>query len=138
MHPKRRVRAFAAKAKYLFSREQLCTVCQTVWFFIFNTDGIQINSAPKERILTPHAHPPLQPASVSSPRTKGGGYTLAGRWGGWGVNILEDASHRIGLLQYSLYGFKDKSKDDIAQPLSHSYMWYMYKRKKAQTYKRKK
>jgi hypothetical protein len=24
-------------------------------------------------------HPPLQPASVSSPRTKGGGYTLAGR-----------------------------------------------------------
>ncbi len=24
---------------------------------------------------------------------------LAGRWGGWEVNILEDASHRIGLLQ---------------------------------------
>ncbi len=24
-------------------------------------------------------HPPLHPASVSSPRTKGGGYTLAGR-----------------------------------------------------------
>ncbi len=30
------------------------------------------------------------------------GYTLAGRWGGWGVNILEDARHRIGLLQYNL------------------------------------
>ncbi len=26
-------------------------------------------------------------------------YTMAGRWG-WGVNILEDARHRIGLLQY--------------------------------------
>jgi hypothetical protein len=28
--------------------------------------------------------PPLHPASVSSPRTKGGGYTLAGRLGGGG------------------------------------------------------
>ncbi len=49
------------------------------------------------KILTPH--PPLLPASVSSPRNKGGGCTLAGRRGGWGVNILEDARHRIGLLQ---------------------------------------
>ncbi len=47
-------------------------------------------------------HPLLHPASVSSPRSKGGRYTLAGRWGGWGVNILEDASHRIGLLQSNL------------------------------------
>ncbi len=48
--------------------------------------------------------PPLHPASMSSPRTKGGGrgYYLAGRWGGGGVNILEDARHRIGLLQYNL------------------------------------
>ncbi len=45
--------------------------------------------------------PSLHPASVSSPRTKGGGYTLAGR-AGVGVNILEDASHRIGLLQSNL------------------------------------
>ncbi len=44
-------------------------------------------------------HPFLHPASVSSPRTKGGGYTLAGRWEGWGVNILEDERHRIGLFQ---------------------------------------
>ncbi len=29
-------------------------------------------------------------------------YTLAGRWGGWGFNIMEDASHRIGLLQSNL------------------------------------
>jgi hypothetical protein len=41
--------------------------------------------------------PPLPLASVSSPRTKGGGgYTF-----GWGVNISEDARHWIGLLQYN-------------------------------------
>ncbi len=43
--------------------------------------------------------PPLRPASVSSPRTKGGGCTctLAGGWGGGGgVNISEDARHWIG------------------------------------------
>jgi hypothetical protein len=28
--------------------------------------------------------------------------TLAGLWGGWGVNILEDARQRIGLWQYNL------------------------------------
>ncbi len=50
-------------------------------------------------ILTPH--PPLPLASVSSPRTEGGGYTLAGRWGDGGVNISEDARHWIGLLQYN-------------------------------------
>ncbi len=44
--------------------------------------------------------PPFHPASVSSPRTKGGGYTLA--VGGWGVNISEDSRHWIGLLQYNL------------------------------------
>jgi hypothetical protein len=44
-------------------------------------------------------HPPLRPASLSSPRNKGGGYTLAGRRGGWGVNILEDERNRIALLQ---------------------------------------
>ncbi len=51
------------------------------------------------KTLTPH--PPLRPASVSSPKA-GPGYTLAGRWGGWEVNILEDAWHRIGLLHYNL------------------------------------
>ena len=49
--------------------------------------------------------PPLHPASVSSPRTKGGGHTLAGQWEGggqwWGVNISEDTRHWIGLLQYN-------------------------------------
>jgi hypothetical protein len=48
------------------------------------------------KILTPH--PPLRPASLYSPRNKGG-YSLAGRRGGWGVNILEDERNRIALLQ---------------------------------------
>ncbi len=42
--------------------------------------------------------PPLRPASLPPPpRNKGGGYTLPGRRGGWGVNILE--RNRIALLQ---------------------------------------
>ncbi len=46
--------------------------------------------------------PPLHPASVSSPRTKGGGGVHTRRAvRGWGVNILEDARHCIGLLQYN-------------------------------------
>ncbi len=51
-------------------------------------------------------HPPLHPASVSSLHTKGGGYTLAGRWGGGGVNISEDARHWIGLLQSNPFTFR--------------------------------
>jgi hypothetical protein len=56
-------------------------------------------------------HPPLRPASVSSPRTKGVGVPYQWhQWGvhtrravrGRGVNILEDARHWIGLLQYNL------------------------------------
>ncbi len=47
--------------------------------------------------------PPLHPASVSSPRTKGGGegYTVHTRRAvrGWVVNILKDARHWTGLLQ---------------------------------------
>ncbi len=52
--------------------------------------------------------PPLHPASVSPPAPKAGGYTDhthspggEGAWGG-GVNILKDARHWIGLLQYNL------------------------------------
>ncbi len=37
--------------------------------------------------------------TISSPRNKGGGYTLAWRRGGWGVNILEDERKRIALFQ---------------------------------------
>jgi hypothetical protein len=51
------------------------------------------------KILTPH--PPLHAASMPSPRTKAGGTHSPGGGGG-GVNILEDARHRIGLLQYNL------------------------------------
>ncbi len=47
-------------------------------------------------------HPPFYPASVYSPAPKAGGYTLAGRWGGGGgVNILEDARHWTGHLQFN-------------------------------------
>jgi hypothetical protein len=51
--------------------------------------------------------PPLHPASVSSPRTKGGvlggGGTHSPAGEGVGVNISEDARHWIGLLQYNPY-----------------------------------
>ncbi len=69
------------------------------------------------KILTPH--PPLHPASVSSSRTKGGGggggYTVAGRWG---VNILEDARHWIGLLQYNLSTILQKKYSKIINAIS--------------------
>jgi hypothetical protein len=46
--------------------------------------------------------PPLRPASVSSPRTKGGGGGHNRRAvKGWGVNISEEARYWIGLLQYN-------------------------------------
>ncbi len=45
--------------------------------------------------------PPLHPASVSFPRTKGvGGYTLAGRWGGVGPVFRKTPD--IGLASYSI------------------------------------
>jgi hypothetical protein len=44
--------------------------------------------------------PPLQPASVSSPRTKSGGYTLAGRGGGGGSIFWKMPD--IGLASYSM------------------------------------
>ncbi len=48
---------------------------------------------------------PLNPVSVSSPRTKGGGGGVGthspGGEGVEGVNISEDARHWIGLLQYN-------------------------------------
>ncbi len=45
--------------------------------------------------------PPLPLASVSSPCTKGGGVHTHRPVRGWGVNILEDARHWIGLLQFN-------------------------------------
>ncbi len=50
--------------------------------------------------------PPPHPLSTQRvcppPAPKAGRYTLAGRWGGGGSIILEDARHWIGLLQYNL------------------------------------
>jgi hypothetical protein len=46
---------------------------------------------------------PLHPANMSLPRTKGGGVHHTRREvREWEVNILEDARHWIGLLQYNL------------------------------------
>ena len=48
--------------------------------------------------------PPSPPSECVLPPLQRRGNTLAGWWGGWGVNIniLEDSSHRIGLLQSNL------------------------------------
>ncbi len=47
--------------------------------------------------------PLLHPASVSSPRTKGGGYTLAGRGGdGGGGGSIFRKTPDIGLASYSI------------------------------------
>jgi hypothetical protein len=52
------------------------------------------------------APPPLPLANVS--RTKGGGTHSPGGERGGGVNILEDARHRIGFLQYNLSTIQSK------------------------------
>jgi hypothetical protein len=44
-------------------------------------------------------HPPLRPASLSSPKKGGGGGGHTRRAEGGGVNILVDERHRIALLQ---------------------------------------
>ena len=42
--------------------------------------------------------PPSPPGECFLPAQQRRGYTLAGRRGGWGVNILEDERNRIALL----------------------------------------
>ncbi len=63
------------------------------------------------KILTPN--PPLHPASVSSPRTKGGGYTLAGRWGGGGSIFWKTPD--IGLASYSLIPLRGQQTFTVQQ-----------------------
>ena len=55
--------------------------------------------------------PPLHPASVSSPRTKGGGVHTRRAVKGWGVNISEEVRHWIGLLQYNPSTTASKAAD---------------------------
>ncbi len=58
--------------------------------------------------------PPLHPVSVSSPRPapKAGGVHTRRAVRGWGVNILEDARHWIGLLQFNPYTVSTDSEID--------------------------
>ncbi len=71
--------------------QELGTVYPTEYIFYCKRGILFLSSS---KILTPH--PPLRPASLSSPRNKG---ALAGRRGGWGGHILEDERNRISLLQ---------------------------------------
>jgi hypothetical protein len=63
----------------------------------FTVRGQSILFLSSSKILTPH--PPLHPASVYPPPLLRGEDRLAGRRGGWGVNILEDERNRIAFLQ---------------------------------------
>ncbi len=54
-----------------------------------------------QTIDPPTPSPPSECVLPPAPRRWVGRYTLAGRWGGGGVNISEDARHWIGLLHYN-------------------------------------
>jgi hypothetical protein len=75
-----------------------------LWHKVFTYVKYRAVSGVFQNIENIDPPPPLHPASVSSPRTKGGGVHRAVR--GVGVNILEDARHRIGLLQYSIISLR--------------------------------
>ncbi len=61
----------------------------------------------------PPPHPPLRPASLSSPRNKGG-YTLAGRRGWWGSIFWK--TREIGLPSYN----------DLSTIMNHRrYLWHL-------------
>ncbi len=70
-------------------------------------------------------HPPPPPTPLSTqrvcppPTPKAGGYTLAWQWGR-GVNILEDARHWIGLLQYNLSTIKSF---ELGPPTSRAFFF---------------
>jgi hypothetical protein len=60
-------------ARQLVQAPYFGSVTRTKYLHIWSTEQCLASS----ELLTP---PPLNPASVSSPRTKGGGYTLAVQW----------------------------------------------------------
>jgi hypothetical protein len=82
------------RAKWYFLEEIYCFP-EHKYLHIQCTDQCLASS----KLLTPP--PPFHPASVSSPRTKGGGMHTRRAVRGWGVNSFEDARHWIGLLQYN-------------------------------------
>jgi hypothetical protein len=79
----------------------ICTGEKRVWYShkVLTTVEYRAVSGVFQNIDPPPSSPPSE--CVHPPHQRRG-YTLAGRRGGWGVNILEDARHRIGLLQYNL------------------------------------
>ncbi len=85
----------------LFSAHSLVVLRHKVFTYI----EYRAVSASSE-LLTPR--PPFHPASLSSPRTKGGGVHTRRAVRGGGVNISEDARHWIGLLQYNPSTVEDK------------------------------
>jgi hypothetical protein len=75
-------------------------LCPCPFWFIHKVFTYVEYRAVSDVFLTIDPPPPLHPASVSSPRTRGGGYTLARQWGGGG-SIFQKTPD-IGLASYSI------------------------------------
>ncbi len=67
--------------------------------------------------------PPLHSASVSSPRTKGGGYTIAGRWGdGGSIFSRFRKTPDTGLVSYSIISLRTwHTACSASSSLAHSW-----------------
>ncbi len=68
----------------------------------------------------PTSPSPPSESSASSPRTKGGGVHTRRAVRGWGVNILKDARHWIGLWQYNLSTVQVKAWTPAERDVGHS------------------
>ncbi len=93
-----------------------CNFCSVVWFFTLGCLLYNLFSpfeGSSNKVLTyveyravsgvfQNIDPPFPPSECVLPRTKGGGVHTRRAVRGWGFNILEDARHRIDLLQYNL------------------------------------
>jgi hypothetical protein len=88
----------------------LCPVDETIWNYPQSTYIYRVQSSvwrlwnywPPHPLSTQRVH-------VSSPRTKGGGYRLAGRWGGGGSIFRKTPN--IGLASYSIIPLRLQPKN---------------------------